>query len=72
MVVFGIAFVFLFKKYYATYNGRRVVDRMVLKLPVLGILMRKRWAHRWPRRRGGARPRTSRSRPSSSLPRGYA
>src|SRR6478736_3716395 len=25
MVVFGIAFVFLFKKYYATYNGRRVV-----------------------------------------------
>ena len=41
MVVFGIAFVFLFKKYYATYNGRRVVDRMVLKLPVLGILMQK-------------------------------
>ena len=41
MVVFGIAFVFLFKKYYATYNGRRVVDRMVLNLPVLGILMQK-------------------------------
>ena len=41
MVVFGIAFVFLFKMYYATYNGRRVVDRMVLKLPVLGILMQK-------------------------------
>jgi len=41
MVVFGIAFVFLFKKYYATYNGRRVVDRMVLKLPILGILMQK-------------------------------
>ena len=41
VVVFGIAFVFLFKKYYATYNGRRVVDRMVLKLPVLGILMQK-------------------------------
>jgi type IV pilus assembly protein PilC len=41
IVVFGIAFVFLFKKYYATYNGRRVVDRMVLKLPVLGILMQK-------------------------------
>jgi type IV pilus assembly protein PilC len=41
MVVFGIAFVFLFKKYYATYNGRRVVDRLVLKLPILGILMQK-------------------------------
>jgi type IV pilus assembly protein PilC len=41
MVVFAIAFVFLFKKYYATYNGRRVVDRMVLKLPILGILMQK-------------------------------
>jgi len=41
MVVFAIAFVFLFKKYYATYNGRRVVDRLVLKLPILGILMQK-------------------------------
>jgi type IV pilus assembly protein PilC len=41
MVVFAIAFVFLFKKYYATYNGRRVVDRIVLKLPILGILMQK-------------------------------
>ena len=28
-------------RYYATSNGRRVVDRIVLKLPVLGILMRK-------------------------------
>jgi type IV pilus assembly protein PilC len=41
MVVFAIAFVFLFRKYYATYNGRRVVDRIVLKLPILGILMQK-------------------------------
>jgi type IV pilus assembly protein PilC len=41
LVVFGIAFTFLFKKYYATYNGRRVVDRMVLKLPIMGILMQK-------------------------------
>jgi type IV pilus assembly protein PilC len=41
LVVFAIAFVFLFKKYYATYNGRRVVDRMVLKLPILGVLMQK-------------------------------
>ena len=41
MVVFGIAFVFFFKRYYATYSGRRVVDRMVLKLPILGIVMQK-------------------------------
>jgi type IV pilus assembly protein PilC len=41
MVVFLVAFVFLFKKYYATYNGRRVIDRMVLKLPILGVLMQK-------------------------------
>jgi type IV pilus assembly protein PilC len=41
MVVFGIAFTFLFKKYYATYGGRRVVDRVVLKLPIMGILMQK-------------------------------
>jgi type IV pilus assembly protein PilC len=41
MVVFIIAFVFLFKKYYATHGGRRVVDRMVLKLPILGVLMQK-------------------------------
>jgi type IV pilus assembly protein PilC len=30
-----------FKQYYATENGRRVVDAIVLKLPVLGMLMRK-------------------------------
>jgi type IV pilus assembly protein PilC len=41
IVVFGIAFVFLFRKYYATHHGRRVVDRTVLKLPILGILMQK-------------------------------
>ena len=41
LVVFAIAFVFLFKKYYATHGGRRVVDRIVLKLPILGVLMQK-------------------------------
>jgi len=30
-----------FKSYYATPNGRRVVDAMVLKMPILGNLMRK-------------------------------
>jgi len=41
LVVFLVAGVFAFKRYYATYGGRRVVDRMVLKLPILGILMQK-------------------------------
>ncbi len=41
MVVFAIAFVFLFKRYYATHGGRRMVDKMVLKLPIMGILMQK-------------------------------
>ncbi len=29
------------KRYYATYRGRRVIDGLVLKLPVLGDIMRK-------------------------------
>src|SRR5215472_5839535 len=30
-----------FRQYYKTDNGRHAIDRMVLKLPVLGMLMRK-------------------------------
>ena len=30
-----------FRRYYATYQGRRVVDRIVLKLPILGVVMQK-------------------------------
>src|ERR1044072_8674673 len=30
-----------FKSYYATPNGRRVVDSIMLKLPIMGLLMRK-------------------------------
>ena len=33
--------VFLFKKYYKTENGKRVVDRLTLKSPVFGPLLRK-------------------------------
>jgi len=36
-----IVFVFLFKKYYQTQNGRAVVDRLLLKLPVFGSLLKK-------------------------------
>ncbi|HEY6051373.1 MAG TPA: type II secretion system F family protein [Thermoanaerobaculia bacterium] len=35
------AMIFAFQRYYATYRGRRVVDGFILKLPVLGMIMRK-------------------------------
>jgi type IV pilus assembly protein PilC len=41
LVVGTIALVFSFRKYYATYKGRRVVDAIVLKMPILGNIMRK-------------------------------
>jgi len=41
LVIGGFGLSFSFKRYYATYGGRRVVDRIVLKLPVMGILMQK-------------------------------
>jgi type IV pilus assembly protein PilC len=37
--IFGLGFAF--RQYYATENGRRVVDRTFLKLPVLGPILRK-------------------------------
>jgi type IV pilus assembly protein PilC len=36
-----IAAVFAFNRYYATDNGRHVIDRLMLNLPVLGAIMRK-------------------------------
>jgi type IV pilus assembly protein PilC len=36
-----VAFVFGFRAYYATAGGRRTIDGIVLKLPILGVLMRK-------------------------------
>jgi type IV pilus assembly protein PilC len=36
-----VAGVFVFRRYYATYGGRRAVDRMVLRLPILGVIMQK-------------------------------
>jgi type IV pilus assembly protein PilC len=36
-----VAFVFGFRAYYASPGGRRAIDAVVLKLPILGILMRK-------------------------------
>jgi type IV pilus assembly protein PilC len=36
-----VALAFGFRAYYATPGGRKVIDTIVLKLPILGILMRK-------------------------------
>lgn len=36
-----VVMVFLFKKYYNTKKGRRVVDRLILKSPVFGPLLKK-------------------------------
>jgi type IV pilus assembly protein PilC len=41
LIVGAGALSYAFKSYYATPNGRRAIDRIVLKLPILGILMRK-------------------------------
>jgi type IV pilus assembly protein PilC len=41
LIVGTIAFAFGFRQYYATEPGRRVVDRMVLRLPILGPIIRK-------------------------------
>ncbi len=41
IIVAGIAVFFAFRQYYATEGGRRVVDGIVLKLPILGPIMRK-------------------------------
>jgi type IV pilus assembly protein PilC len=41
MVIGIILAVVLFRRYYATYGGRRVVDRLLLKLPILGIILQK-------------------------------
>jgi type IV pilus assembly protein PilC len=41
LVIGGVLAVFAFRRYYATHGGRRVIDRMILKAPILGVLMQK-------------------------------
>jgi type IV pilus assembly protein PilC len=41
LVVGGIGISFAFKRYYGTESGRRVVDAVMLKLPILGSVLRK-------------------------------
>ena len=39
--LFVFAAVFAFRQYYQTENGRYQIDRLMLKMPVLGLLLRK-------------------------------
>jgi type IV pilus assembly protein PilC len=41
LIVGGFLAVAAFRRYYATYGGRRVVDRFLLKLPIFGELLQK-------------------------------
>ena len=41
MIGFIVFAVFIFRKYYRTEGGRLRIDRMVLKLPVFGMLLKK-------------------------------
>ena len=41
IVIGAVLFVIFFKRYYATHGGRRVIDRMILKMPIIGVLMQK-------------------------------
>jgi type IV pilus assembly protein PilC len=41
MIGGGVAFIFIFKKVYATERGNIEIDRIALKLPVFGMLIRK-------------------------------
>jgi type IV pilus assembly protein PilC len=40
-LVGAVAFGYAFKRYYATDGGKHVIDRIMLQLPVLGLIMRK-------------------------------
>jgi type IV pilus assembly protein PilC len=41
LLVGVVALGFAFNRYYATHHGRRVVDRALLRLPVIGLMLRK-------------------------------
>ena len=41
LVIGGVLLVYAFNKYYATHSGRRVVDKIIIKSPILGVLMQK-------------------------------
>jgi type IV pilus assembly protein PilC len=48
----GLGFGFMMKRYYATSNGKLTIDRMLLRLPVLGDVIRKSAVSRFTRTLG--------------------
>jgi type IV pilus assembly protein PilC len=52
LVIAIVAFVFLLKRYYATPSGKLVIDRLLLKAPVLGDVLRKSAVSRFTRTLG--------------------
>src|SRR5437763_1161052 len=48
----GFAFVYFFKKYYATNDGKLQIDRLMLKTPILGDVLRKSSVSRFTRTLG--------------------
>jgi type IV pilus assembly protein PilC len=41
MVIGFAAGVFFLKRYYETHKGRRVIDRLMLRMPIVGMILRK-------------------------------
>jgi len=41
IIAFWIAMGYALRRYYRTYKGRRVIDRIMLRLPILGDILRK-------------------------------
>jgi type IV pilus assembly protein PilC len=52
VIAIVVALVFSIKKYYATNNGKLVIDRLLLKAPVLGDVLRKSAVSRFTRTLG--------------------
>src|SRR5213076_1252753 len=52
IILIVVALVFSLKKYYATSNGKLVIDRLMLKAPVLGDVIRKSAVSRFTRTLG--------------------
>ncbi len=52
LIAFFVGSFFLLKRYYASPNGKLVIDRLLLKLPVLGDVLRKSSVSRFTRTLG--------------------
>ncbi|MBA3580522.1 MAG: type II secretion system F family protein [Gemmatimonadaceae bacterium] len=52
IIAFSVISFFMVKKYYASPNGKLVIDRLLLKLPVLGDVLRKSSVSRFTRTLG--------------------